>query len=50
VKRILFSPFLVPIEPPVIDDALRHALADLLEPDVYRLRQFTGKAFPDWSI
>jgi Sulfotransferase domain len=37
--------------PPVgLDDRLRQALEELYAPEVARLRAFTGKSFPTWSL
>ncbi len=46
VERILLSP----LETPTLDDELRARLEELYAGEVARLRAFTGKSFPTWSI
>jgi hypothetical protein len=49
-KRLLYSPFLTPIERPAVGEAVREALIRRLKPDVDELRRVTGMAFEDWSV
>lgn len=46
VERVVSKP----LEPPKLEDDLRLRLQELYAPDVQRLRQLTGQAFPTWSI
>ncbi len=46
VERVLWRP----VEAPVLDDALREELERVYGDEVQRLRAFTGKDFPTWSV
>ncbi len=38
------------VDTPVLSDAQRRDIRRVCEPDVARLREFTGKAFPTWDV
>jgi Sulfotransferase domain len=46
VERLLWRP----VEKMTLEDVLRERLEHLFSKDVQRLRAFTGKSFPTWSI
>jgi hypothetical protein len=46
IERVLWRP----VEPAVLEDALRERLKTLYGEEVQRLRAFTGKEFSTWSI
>ncbi|HYN88504.1 MAG TPA: sulfotransferase [Ardenticatenaceae bacterium] len=50
VDQAAYLPFTQKIERPEIDAALRQQLIDVLQDDVERLRDFTGRAFHEWSL
>lgn len=39
-----------PLDPPTLDDRTRARLQETYATDASRLRELTGKAFPDWSV
>lgn len=45
-KQLLYRP----LEKPVLTESLHQALVDLLAEDVAKLRAFTGREFPEWSL
>jgi len=50
IEQVLYYPFSRPLAPVVLDGALRERVAEKLQPDIMRLREWTGERFGEWSI
>lgn len=50
IGRYAYMPFSSPISAPVLDADVLSDLVPRLEPDVRRLREWTGRSFEDWTL
>ena len=48
-KKIVYLPFTEKIKKPKLDKDLRNRLWDYLSEDIDRLKEFTGRSFPEWE-